>query len=156
MTLAATEHLSGGYVRDPDERLIVVQGAYGGTGTNTAGVPAGATPITASSANVANASAVATLAAAAGKFTYITGFQLTASGATAGLAVTATVAGLVTGTLNFTFVFPAGAAVAALPLLVSFPEPIPSSAVNTAVVVTLPAGGAGNTNATAAAQGFQL
>jgi hypothetical protein len=155
MALSASEHLSGGYVRDPDERLVIV-GATGGTGSSTATVPAGATPVNASSANQANANAVATLPAAAGKTTYISGFQLTASGATAGLAVTATVAGVLGGTLNYTFTFPAGALVPAQPLVVTFPEPLPSSAVNTAIVVTLPASGAGGTNATAAAQGFQL
>ena len=116
----------------------------------------GATQITASSANVANGSAAATLAGAAGKTTYIAGFQVTASGATAGLAVTGTVAGLLGGTTNFTFVFPAGVAVPAQPLIYFFEPPIPASAVNTAIVVTVPAGGAGNTNTTVSAQGFQL
>lgn len=114
------------------------------------------TPITASSANAANAIATATLAAAAGKTTYITGFTVTASGATAGLAVTVTVAGVITGTMNYTFVFPAGVLVAAQPLIVTFPTPVPASAVNTAIVVTLPASGAGGTNATVNATGFQL
>ena len=154
MTLSASESLSGGFVRDPDGRLVTVGGASGVAGG--AGVPVGATPITAASGNQANANAVATLAAAAGKTTYITGFQVTAAGATAGLAVNVTVAGVVTGTLTYTFVFPAGAAVGAQPLVVEFPEPVPASAVNTAIVVTLPAGGAGNTNAAVAAQGFQL
>jgi hypothetical protein len=112
------------------------------------------TPVTASSANQANANAVATLPAVAGKTAWITGFELTAGGATAAALVTATVAGILGGTLNYTFAFPAGAAVGATPLVVEFPRPIPASAVNTAIVVTLPAGGAGNTNATAVAHGF--
>lgn len=155
MAISASEERSGGFVRDLDGRLVTIAGSPG-TGTQAAGVPLGATPITASSANVANANAVATLPGTAGKVTYITGFQLTAAGATAGLAVTATVAGVVTGTMNFTFTFPAGVAVPAQPLVVEFPEPVPASAANTSIVVTLPAGGTGNTNATAAAQGFQL
>lgn len=156
MTLLATEYNSGGFVRDQDGRQVVVVATPGGAGSGAAGVPEGATPITAASGNVANGSAAATLAAAAGKFTYITGFQVTASGATGALAVSVTVVGVVTGTQTYTFVFPAGVAVAAQPLVVEFPEPVPSSAVNTAIVVTLPAGGAGNTNATVNAQGFQL
>jgi hypothetical protein len=115
----------------------------------------GASFITATSANQANANAVATLPGVAGKFTYIQGFQCTASGATAGLAVTVTVTGITTP-MNFTFIYPAGVAVGATPLVVNFPQPIPSSAVNTAIVVTLPASGAGGTNATAAAWGYQL
>lgn len=111
--------------------------------------------ITGSSGNVANANAVATLAAVAAKTTYITGFVLTAAGATAAGVVTATVTGVITGTMSFTFAVPAGATVGATPLVVNFPVPIPASAVNTAIVVTLPALGSGNTNATASATGFQ-
>jgi hypothetical protein len=118
--------------------------------------PGAATAITASSANQANANAVATLAAVSGKTTYITGFALTASGATAASVVTATVAGVITGTMNFTFVAPAGVTAQATPLVVNFPQPVPASATNTTIVVTLPALGSGNTNATAAAWGFQM
>lgn len=113
------------------------------------------TPITASSGNVANASAAATLPGVSAKTTFISGFQVTASGATVGLDVTVTVAGVITGTMSYTYTFPAGALVGAQPLIVTFPYPIPASATNTAIVVTLPAGGAGNTNATVSAQGFQ-
>lgn len=123
--------------------------------TSVAQVPTG-TPVIGSSGNQANAAAVATLAAAAGKTTYITGFQLTASGSTVGLDVTVTLTGLISSNMSFTFTFPAGVLSAAQPLIVTFPQPIPASAVNTAIVLTLPAGGAGNTNATATAQGFQL
>lgn len=118
--------------------------------------PSGATPVNGFSGNVANANAVATLANAASKTTYITGFEITASGATTGLPVTVTVVGTITGTLSYTFVAPAGVLVAAEPLVVEFPYPIPASTTNTAIVVTCPALGAGNTNATAVAHGFQL
>lgn len=115
----------------------------------------GQTPIIASSGNVANANAVATLAGAAGLTTYISGFCLAASGATAGLPVTATINGLLGGSLQFTFTFPAGVLVGAVPLVVNFAKPLPASAPNTGIIVTLPAGGAGNTNASANAWGFQ-
>ncbi len=118
--------------------------------------PPGAVPITADSGNQANATATATLAASPGVTTYITGFEITASGATAASVVTATVTGLVTGTLHYTFAAPAGATAAAQPLLVQFPEPIPANAQNQAIAVSLPALGAGNTNATVVAHGFQL
>lgn len=120
------------------------------------GLPSGAVAVTSSSGNVANASAVATLAAAAGKTTYISGFEITAAGATAAGVVTATVTGAIGGTMSYTFVAPTGATVAATPLVVEFHPPIPASAVNTAIVVTLPALGAGNTNATAVAHGYQV
>jgi hypothetical protein len=115
-----------------------------------------ATYITAASGNVANTNAVATLAAAVGKNTFICGFTLTAAGATAASVVNATVVGLITGTATYTFVAPAGATVAATPLVVTFGTCVPSSAQNTAIVVTLPALGAGNTNASVSAWGFQL
>lgn len=120
-------------------------------------VPYGSTQtaITAASGNVANASAVATLAGVSSKTTYITGLQISASGATVGACVSPTVTGTITGTLTFTFCAAAGALLADAPLIVPFSPPVPASAANTAIVVTLPALGAGNTNATVTAQGFQ-
>jgi len=119
-------------------------------------LPAGATPVVGSSGNVANAQAVATLPAAAGKTTWITGFQCTASGATAALPVVVTVTGTISSNMSFIFSFVTGALLGSPMLAIAFPQPIPASAVNTAIVVTLPAGGLGNTNATVTAQGFQL
>lgn len=114
------------------------------------------TAITAASGNVANGSAAATLAAAAAKTTYITGFTVTATGATLGLPVLVTVTGTITGTLTYVFAAIAGVLLISQPLIVNFPTPVPASAVNTAIVVTLPALGAGNTNAAVVATGFQL
>lgn len=118
--------------------------------------PSGATAINAASGNVANANAVATLAAVAGKTTYITGFEVTGAGATAGLPVIVTVVGTITTTLSFIAVAAVGALVANTPVIVEFPVPIPASATNTTIVVTLPALGLGNTHAAVVAHGFQL
>lgn len=112
--------------------------------------------ITADSGNVANATATATLAAASGKTTYITGFSVTASGATAAKVAQVTVTGCITGTKTYTFVFPAGATVAATPLVICFGKPVPASGVNTAIAVACPASGTGGTNCTVTAEGFQL
>lgn len=114
------------------------------------------THITAASGNVANASAAATLAAVAGKKTYITGFEVTGTGATVGQAVSVTVVGTVTGTLTYTVASATGVLVANSPLIVQFTTPIPASAANTTIVVTCPALGAGNTNSTVVAHGFQI
>ena len=122
----------------------------------TADIGFAATPLTNASGNKANANAVATLTGTSTTTVYITGFELTASGATAGLPVVATVTGVLGGTLSFIFTFPAGVLVGATPLIVEFPTPIPASAVNTPIVVTLPAGGSGNTNAAAVAHGFYI
>jgi len=117
--------------------------------------PAGATPLAASSGNVANSSAAAALAASSGKRTYIAGFTATFAGATAGANAIVTVTGT-SSTLSFIVTAPTGAAVAGTPLVVSFPYPIPASADNTAITVTMPALGSGNTHAAVTAYGFQL
>lgn len=117
-------------------------------------VPAGAANVAASSGNVANAAATATLPAVVGKTNYVTGFSITGGGATAAALVTATLTGVVGGPLSYTFGAPAGPAVAALPLIVELETPIPGSAVNTAVSINLPALGTGNTNAAVSIHGY--
>lgn len=119
-------------------------------------LPAGAVALTSSSGNKANTSGTATLTPTSTTTAYITGFACSASGATAGLPVSVTVAGVLGGTLTYTFVYPAGALVGAQPLIVPFFPPLPASAVNTAIVVTLPASGAGGTNASVNAYGFYV
>lgn len=114
------------------------------------------TQVVGDSGNVANANAVATIAGAAGKTNFLTGFTLSAAGSTAGAAVTATITGLIGGTKSYTFVFPIGALVSSQPIAVQFEKPLQATGTNVAIVVTLPAGGAGNTNASATAEGFQL
>lgn len=112
------------------------------------------TRVVASSGVVANAQAVATLPAAAGKLTWLTAFQVTALGATAAAAVDVTVAGP-SATLHYALVFPAGVGVLATPLVIELANPVPAAAVNTAIVCTVPAAGAGNTYCAVNAFGFQ-
>lgn len=114
-----------------------------------------ATQITASSGNVANAVATAVLLGVAGKTTYITGFEVTGSGATGALVVTVTVTNTVSGTLSYTYVFVAGATLANESLIVSFPDPIPANAPGVSITVSCPASGLGGTNNTVVAHGFQ-
>lgn len=118
-------------------------------------IPNGATAVTSSSGNVAAASAVATLPGVAGKTTYITGFEITGGGATAASLVVATLAGIISGTASYVVAVPVGATLGITPLSVQFSQPIPASAANTAIVLTLPSLGAGNTNAAVVAHGFQ-
>lgn len=113
------------------------------------------TQITASSGNVAAATATATLAATAGKTTFICGFQATAGGATAAAVVTGTVTNIITGTMSFTYGANTGAGVPTAPLVVPFNPCVPASAVNTTIVVSMPSLGTGNTNATVSAWGYQ-
>jgi hypothetical protein len=112
-------------------------------------------PVTAASGNLAAAQAVATLPGAPGLTTFISGFEITASGATAASCVNATLTGVVSGSLTYTFCAPAGVTAEAPPLIVNFNPPIPAASVNTAIVVTLPSLGAGNANAAVVTHGFQ-
>lgn len=114
----------------------------------------GATPLIAGSGNVANASAAATLTGTATTTVYLAGFQVTGTGATGVSVATVTVAGLLGGTRHYTYTFPAGVTTPCQPLMVAFDPPLPASAVNTAIVVTCPASGAGGTNNTVVAHGF--
>jgi len=141
----ATDPISGTRSR------VTVEG-----GLSVAPHPFGATPVVASSGVVANAAAAAAIAAVAGKTSYLSGFQCSALGATALANVTVTVTGAAGGTLSYKFQFPAGVTVLATLLNVVFDPPIAASAPNTAITVTLPAGGAGNTDAITNAEGFQL
>ena len=121
-----------------------------------AGYPPGAHPMHSSSANVANAAAVATLAAVAGHTTFVTGFEITGGGATVAALVVATLAGVLGGTQNFIVGAALGATVPNAPLTVEFSAPIPASAVNTAIVLTVPALGAGNTHSACVLHGFRI
>lgn len=113
--------------------------------------PSGATAIT-SSAIGTTAATVATLAGAASKTTYICGFTITAD-ATAALAGAATVAGTISGSLNY--IQSVGAATSAQLLSQTFIPPIPASATNTAITITSAAAGTGG-NTAVTAWGYQL
>jgi len=121
-----------------------------------AGYPAGATAVHGTSGIVGNTNAVATLAAAGGKTTYITGFQVTGMGATGASGVAVVVTGLIGGQAVYMIGVPAGVTTPIQALIVNFPYPIPASALATAIVVTANAFGAGNVQAAAEAFGFQL
>lgn len=118
------------------------------------GYPNQTTPVQAASGNVAAGTAAAAIPAVAGKIAYCTGFEITAGGATAAALVQATLAGLAGGTRTYIYGAPAGAAVAATPLIVKFEFPLPASGPNTALTLSLPSLGAGNTNAAVAIRGF--
>ncbi len=118
--------------------------------------PGSETYVTAGSGNVAAAAAVAALPAVAGKTNYVCGFTITSTGSTATAIVRATLAGLISGTLGFTYVTLTGATLANPTVVVNFNTPIPASAVNTAITFTLPSLGAGNTNAEVNIWGFLI
>lgn len=118
------------------------------------GYPSSSTPLIAGSGNVAAAVATATLTGTATTTVYITGFEISGSGATSGLPVTVTVSGLLGGSRLYTYVFEAGVLVGNKPLVVQFTPPLPASAINTAIAVSCPSSGAGGTNNTVVAHGL--
>lgn len=94
----------------------------------------------------------ASLAAVSGRTNYICGFVITSGGTTSAAVVNATVSGTVSGTMNYSYVFPSsGQGI----LGVAFPQCIVASGSNTAITVTVPAGGTGTT-AALSVWGYQL
>lgn len=115
----------------------------------------GITYLSASAANAAAANNV-TLPGAAGATTYVTGFEVTGDGATAGSIIAVTLTGIVGGTATYYITVPAGAGTAIVPLTDTFlPYGLPASAVNTPITLNVPSFGAGNTNAAAIIRGYQ-
>jgi hypothetical protein len=116
-----------------------------------------ATPVSAASGNVAAATATATLAAGgANVMTYISGFEFTGAGATGASVVLLTVTGIIGGTLTYVIAVSAGVTAAITPLVVEFNPPLQANGLNTAIVVSVPSLGAGNTNSAVVAHGYQL
>ena len=148
----------GGIALDMNMRVLAALAALAsgqnpdGTNLPPASMPSADSILLGSSTGAAGAIS-ATLTSAAGRLAYITGFEVTGSGATSATVVTVTVTGLST-TLNYTLTVPAGATTAIQPLLIEFANPIPASAVNTNIVVNVPSFGTGNTNAAVTAHGI--
>lgn len=102
---------------------------------NSAGYPAGATPITGNSTGTTGA-VVGSLAGTAGKTTYICGFNVSATGGTAAVGPI-TIANTVTGNM----VFELNSSVAGTNLAQNFNPCIPANAANTAITTTTTADG---------------
>lgn len=120
---------------DAEGRLMV---------TNEATV---ASSVAAFSPNEANAIATAQLPAVAGETNYLAGFYIQGTGATAASDVLATVTGLEGGTMEIPIAVPAGVDVQLAPISIQFTQPLPASAADVAIVITLPALGSGSTGA---------
>jgi hypothetical protein len=117
-------------------------------------LPPDAIALGAASGNVANASAVATLTATTGKRTWICGFAVNALGATGQSVVALAITGL-GGTFNYSYLVPPSITTSA-PVAVTFNPCLPALAASSNIVVTLPALGAGNTNASVSAWGYNF
>lgn len=118
----------------------------GGTQATTPYTGGAASVVVATSGNVGAGAAAATLPAVPGKTNWVTGFVITGAGATAASVVVAAFTGL-SAALAYVIAVPAGVTAPVPYLVVNFAQPIPASGPNTAVTLTLPSLGAGNTNA---------
>jgi hypothetical protein len=121
-------------------------------------IPTGALPLSNSSGNVANATANAVLVAPSNNpnaTNYVTSFSISGAGATAASVVTATLTGVVGGPLNYTVAVPAGATLGLTPILRQYAVPL-AGIPGQAITLSLPALGAGNTNAAVNITGFRL
>lgn len=114
-----------------------------------------ATPVSASSGNVAAATATATLPGTVGKTTYLCGFSITSAGSTAAAVVSPTVSNTLGNPGTFTYASVAGPTLANAPLVMAFNPCVPAGTTNQTIPVSLPSLGAGNTNATVSAWGYQ-
>jgi hypothetical protein len=116
-------------------------------------------PVMASGINVSSvtggAAGSATIPAQPGQTAYMTGFEITSGGATAGLLLTATVTGLAGGTMSYVISIPTGATLSANPAWVSFYPALAASGPNVALTLNLPAA-SGRTAAALSVQGFYL
>ena len=128
-----------GYLRDAGGAIVVNEAGAG-------------TYVNATAATAAGGAITATCAATATTTTYITGFTISTTTGTAGV-VTATLTGVQSGPLSYAVATPTtGANV----VTVTFPWPVPATAVNTTVVVSLPATGGVSAVNTIAATCFQI
>lgn len=118
------------------------------------GYPPDTFAIASASGNVANGAAIATLIAPAGHRAYICGLSVMGAGATAAITVLATVTGTMGGGLSYNYSVDTAVGVVRPPLQLYFNPCLPAATAGTNIVVTLPALGAGNTNASATAWGF--
>ena len=108
--------------------------------------PADAEFVGASGTGGAGASNAQSLPAVAGKKNYLLGFIVTTTQPATVLNGVVTVTGLSIGTLSFQIV---ESTAAGGQLVINFPRPLPASALNTAITVTLPAIVTGGSSAVA-------
>lgn len=123
-------------------------------GTNP--LPVGATQLADTSGNVANAIAAGQLTSAVGRTAFIAAFTITGAGATAGLPVIVSMAGVIGGVKSYIYVFSAGALVVNQALRITFDPPLSASAPNVNITITCPVSGAGGTHNCITVEGFLI
>lgn len=118
--------------------------------------PGGRVDVSCSTGNVAAATATCTMPATTGKTTYVTGFDITGSGATVGVVVVCTLTNVNSGTHSYVYAAAAGVLAANTPMTKNFQTPLKATASNTAPVLSCPSLGTGNTNMSVNVDGYEL
>lgn len=112
--------------------------------------------LTGQSLNLAATAGTAVLGAAPGQTTYISGFEVTGTGATAASNIQVTITGALGATpLVYVVAVPAGVNTSITPLIVEFTIPIAAYQQNATITVNVPSFGIGNTNAAVVSHGFR-
>lgn len=115
----------------------------------------------ATGATVAAAAATATIPASSTQLAYLSGFQVTGTGATTQTCVNVTVLGIQgtaaghSGTMTYKFQVATGGTAACTPLVVAYYPPLPAVAAGSAITVDIPSFGSGNLHAAVTAQGYR-
>lgn len=115
-----------------------------------------AVPVGNASSDAANATVQTSIAAVSGQLNYVVFAQCRGTGATASSSVVATVTGLLGGTLTIPVTIPAITGNLDWSAALSVPTGWPASAGNTAVVIQVPAAGAGNLHAACSILGYRV
>jgi hypothetical protein len=105
-------------------------------------------------ANGTTGTVATTIAALAGKTIYLTGLEVTGTGATAATVSTVTVVNSSTTIGNYYVIVPAGATSSITPLIIEFTTPLVALAPGTSMVVQATAFGAGATNVGVSVHGY--
>jgi hypothetical protein len=143
---AATANTPRG-VLTSDGQSVVSVGPY----------PYGATPVTNEATATSPATVTATLPAAAGKTTYMTGCVVSGTGSTAGgFADVSIYMGGTAKNLDVTIAIPAGVSTALTPLVLNFNPPLSAGAANNAIQCIATTFGSGNTLSRVSTWGFQF
>jgi hypothetical protein len=112
-------------------------------------------PVFSSSNNVTTSATMAcTLSSSGDAIWYVSGFEIAFGGATAGSIVAATLAGVLGGTITYPIAVP-GSATSGGILAIEFNPALAGVDLTTAITLSVPAFGAGNTRAGASLHGYK-
>lgn len=127
-------------------------------GVAQAPYPVGATPLAFTFTTNTATLMTAQFVGASGRTVYMTGFQITGTGATATSVIVVSTTNFI-ATQNWYLVIPAGVALPVVPggiFAVSFNPPLPANALGVWPQVNVPGFGAGNTSAAINIQGYMI